>query len=68
MPGASVAVLARNAKTHAWTVAGHPSVAPDGTFRLSYRVRHTTQLVAQWQGDVALSGDGSPAVTIAKRK
>jgi hypothetical protein len=31
-------------------------------------VRHTTQLVAQWQGDVALSGDGSPVVTISKKK
>ena len=66
--GASVAVLAHNPKTHAWTVAGKPRVAPDGTFKLTYRIRHTTQLVAQWQGDVALSGDGSPVVTIAKRK
>src|SRR3954469_10890145 len=68
VPGAQVAVLARNATTHAWTVAGEPRVAPDGTFKLTYRVRHTTQLVAQWQGDVALSGDGSPVVTITKRK
>jgi photosystem II stability/assembly factor-like uncharacterized protein len=68
LPGATVAVLALNPSTHAWTVAGQPRVAADGTFKLSYRVRHTTRLVAQWQGDVALSGDGSPVVTIAKRK
>jgi hypothetical protein len=43
-------------------------VAADGTFKLTYRVRHTTQFVAQWQGGVALSGDGSPVVTIAKKK
>jgi hypothetical protein len=24
--------------------------------------------VAQWRGDIGLSGDGSPVVTIAKRK
>jgi photosystem II stability/assembly factor-like uncharacterized protein len=68
VPGATVAVLARNPKTHAWTVAGKPRVAADGTFKLMYRVTHTTQLVAQWQGDVALSGDGTRVVTIVKRK
>jgi photosystem II stability/assembly factor-like uncharacterized protein len=68
VPGAVVTVLARNAATHAWTVAGEPQVGADGTFKLSYRVRHTTQLVAQWQGDVALSGDGTPVVTIVNQK
>src|SRR4051812_22240222 len=68
VPGATVAVLARNPKTHAWTVAGHPSVAADGSFKLTYSVRRTAQFVAQWQGDVALSGDGSPVVTVAKKK
>ncbi|MEA2409687.1 MAG: hypothetical protein QOC77_248 [Thermoleophilaceae bacterium] len=68
VPGASVAVLARNANTHAWTVAARPQVAADGTFTLLRRISHTTQLVAQWRGDIGLSGDGSPAVTIAKEK
>jgi hypothetical protein len=43
-------------------------VAEDGTFKLFYRVSHTTQLVAQWRGDVGLSGDGSGVVTIVKTK
>jgi hypothetical protein len=66
--GATVAVLARDASSHRWTVAGEPTVSADGTFTLSYRVRHTTQLVAQWSGGGDLNGAGSAVVTIAKRK
>jgi photosystem II stability/assembly factor-like uncharacterized protein len=68
VPGAPVAVLARNATTHAWTVAAQPRVAADGTFTFLYPVSHSTQLVAQWRGDIDLSGDGSPVVTISKNK
>jgi photosystem II stability/assembly factor-like uncharacterized protein len=66
--GASVVVLARNVQTHRWTVAREPHVSADGTFTFLYPVTHSTQLVAQWRGDIGLSGDGSPVVTIAKRK
>jgi photosystem II stability/assembly factor-like uncharacterized protein len=66
--GAPVAVLARNASSHSWSVAGETTASAAGTFTISYRVRHTTQLVAQWRGDADAGGAGSPVVTIVKKR
>jgi hypothetical protein len=65
--GATVAVLARNPKTHHWTVVGRPRVSATGTFTTSMNVRRTTPLVAQWSGTADVRGDGSPVVTVVKR-
>lgn len=67
-PEAVVTVSAHNPATGRWTVIGRPVVAPDGTFSLSHKVRHTTQYVAQWPGSAVISGDGSPMVSVVKRK
>ncbi|MEA2467699.1 MAG: hypothetical protein QOJ57_1825 [Thermoleophilaceae bacterium] len=66
--GAVVTVLARNPKTRRWTVIAKPTVSATGTFTISHKVRHTTQYVAQWPGTAALTGDGSPVVSIVKKK
>jgi photosystem II stability/assembly factor-like uncharacterized protein len=65
--GAPVVVLARNANSHRWTVVGQPTASATGTFTTSYRVSHTTQLVAQWSGSTGVNGAGSRLVTIRKR-
>jgi hypothetical protein len=62
-----VTVLARDVATHDWTVVGTRRASATGRFTISYRVSHTTQLVAQWRGDGSVNGAGSPAVTIVKR-
>jgi photosystem II stability/assembly factor-like uncharacterized protein len=66
--GAVVTVSARNPATRKWTVIASPTVSSDGTFTVSHKVRHTTQFVAQWPGTAALTGDGSPVVSVVKRK
>src|SRR3954469_708462 len=66
--GAVVTVSAHNPATGKWTVIGRPVVSAKGTFTLSHKVRHTTQYVAQWPGTAVLSGDGSPMVSVVKRK
>src|SRR3954452_13360525 len=65
--GASIAVLARNASTHEWSVLGTRRVAGTGKFTISLRVSGTTQLVAQWRGSGDVNGAGSPVATIVKR-
>ena len=67
MPGASVVVFARAVPAGKWRVVSTPAVGADGSFTTSVRVRRTTQVVAQWRGDVAVAGAGSHAVTIRKR-
>ena len=64
---ASVTVFARNARTHNWTVVGSRRTSATGKFTISYRVTHTTQLVAQWRGSGDVNGAGSPTVTIVKK-
>ncbi len=66
--GARVAVLARNPTTHGWRVVGRPAVSATGTFSTSMTIRHTTPLVAQWSGTADVRGDGSPVVTIVKKR
>jgi photosystem II stability/assembly factor-like uncharacterized protein len=66
--GAVVTVSAHNPATGRWTVIGRPVVSAKGTFTLSHKVRHTTQYVAQWPGNAVLAGDGSPMVSVVKRK
>jgi photosystem II stability/assembly factor-like uncharacterized protein len=66
--GAVVTVSARNPATRRWTVIATPIVSAKGTFTISHKVRHTTQYVAQWPGTAVLAGDGSPMVSVVKRK
>jgi photosystem II stability/assembly factor-like uncharacterized protein len=66
--GAVVTVSARNPATRKWTVIASPTVSAKGTFTVSHKVRHTTQFVAQWPGTAVLTGDGSPMVSVVKRK
>ena len=44
--------------------------ASNGSFTVSFRVRRSSQFVAQWAGDDRLAGDGTTAVkvTVKKRK
>ena len=65
--GASITVLARNARTHNWSVVGTRHANAAGEFSISYRVTHTTQLVAQWPGSADVNGAGSPVATIVKK-
>jgi photosystem II stability/assembly factor-like uncharacterized protein len=65
--GALVTVFARNVRTHNWTTAASRPMPATGKLTISYRVTHTTQLVAQWRGSGDVSGAGSPVVTIVKR-
>ena len=65
--GAPVIVSARNPKSNRWTLVGTPSVSATGTFTISYTVRRTTELVAQWRGDSDHTGDGSRVVAIVRR-
>jgi photosystem II stability/assembly factor-like uncharacterized protein len=65
--GASITVLARNPRTHNWSVAGTRHATATGKFTISYRVTHTAQLVAQWRGSGDENGAGSPVATIVKR-
>jgi photosystem II stability/assembly factor-like uncharacterized protein len=65
--GASITVLARNVRTHNWSVVGTRHANATGKFAISYRVTHTTQLVAQWRGSGDVSGAGSPVATIVKK-
>jgi photosystem II stability/assembly factor-like uncharacterized protein len=66
--GAIVTVSARNPITRKWTVIATPTVSAKGTFTVSHKVKRTTQYVAQWPGTAVLTGDGSPMVSIVKRK
>ena len=43
------------------------TVAPDGTFRTSWRIGRTTRYVAQWIGDDDQAGDGSRPLTVHVR-
>jgi hypothetical protein len=65
--GALVTVRARNVRTHNWTTAASRVMPLTGRLTISYRVTHTTQLVAQWAGSGDVNGAGSPAATIVKR-
>jgi photosystem II stability/assembly factor-like uncharacterized protein len=65
--GAVVTVLARNARTHRWTVLGTRHATGSGKFSITCPVSQTTQLVAQWPGGGGLSGAGSPVATIVKK-
>jgi photosystem II stability/assembly factor-like uncharacterized protein len=65
--GALVTVRARNARTHNWTTVATRVMPLNGKLTISYRVTHTTQLVAQWRGNGDVIGAGSPAATIVKR-
>jgi hypothetical protein len=65
--GSWVTVLARNVRTHNWTVVGSRRASATGRFTISYGVTHTTELVAQWRGGGDVNGAGSPVVTIVKR-
>jgi photosystem II stability/assembly factor-like uncharacterized protein len=65
--GASVVVSARNPKSNRWTLVGTPTVSATGTFSTPYRVRRTTELVAQWRGDADHNGAGSRVFTITRR-
>ena len=67
LEGASVTVLARNARTHNWSVVGSRRASATGKFTISYRVTHTTELVAQWRGSGDVNGAGSPVATIVKK-
>jgi photosystem II stability/assembly factor-like uncharacterized protein len=65
--GASITVLARNVRTHNWSVVGTRHASATGKFSIPYRVTHTTQLVAQWRGSGDVNGAGSPVAAIVKR-
>jgi len=43
-------------------------VASNGAFSTVWRVRTTSRFVAQWRGDDAHRGDGTPAVTVGVRR
>ena len=42
------------------------TVASNGRFSTSFSIANTTSFVAQWAGDAARAGDGSPAVTVRR--
>lgn len=65
--GVPIMVLARDVSTHNWSVVGIRYANGAGRFSISYRVTHTTQLVAQWRGAGDVNGAGSPVATIVKR-
>jgi hypothetical protein len=48
-------------------VVGTRHAGPAGKFSISYRVTHTTQLVAQWRGSGDVNGAGSPVAAIVKK-
>ncbi len=66
--GARIQISARNPKINEWRVVAVATVSSTGTFTTSYRVARTSQIVAQWRGDADHNGDGSPAITITKKK
>jgi photosystem II stability/assembly factor-like uncharacterized protein len=65
--GATVVVSVRRAGSSAWSVIDTPKASSTGTFTSSIRVRTTTTVVAQWYGDAAHDGDGSPAIQIVRK-
>jgi hypothetical protein len=65
--GATVVLSARRPGSASWSVIDTPKVSSSGTFTSSIRVRATTQVVAQWSGDAAHSGDGSRVIAIVRK-
>ena len=44
------------------------TVAANGSFTLSFRLKKATTFVAHWGGDGVRQGDGSPVVTVPLRQ
>ena len=65
--GARVLVARRDLGSGRWsqTIA---TVRSDGTFVTNWTVKRSSSFVAQWAGDAALNGDGSPALRVTIRK
>ena len=65
--GARVLVARRDLTSGRWsqTIA---TVRSDGTFATNWSVKRSSSFVAQWAGDAALNGDGSPALRVTIRK
>ncbi|HEX8054664.1 MAG TPA: hypothetical protein VF517_16880 [Thermoleophilaceae bacterium] len=62
-PGARVQVSVRELGSGRWT-RQFVTVRSDGTFITNWTVKRSSSFVAQWAGDQALNGDGSPALRV----
>jgi photosystem II stability/assembly factor-like uncharacterized protein len=65
--GATVVLSSRRQSSSVWRVIATPRVSSAGTFTSSVRVRSTAEVVAQWYGDAAHNGDGSPVLVIPRK-
>jgi hypothetical protein len=61
--GARVQVSVRELGSNRWT-RQFVTVRSDGTFATNWTVKRSSSFVAQWAGDQALNGDGSPALRV----
>jgi hypothetical protein len=66
-PGSRV-LIARRLRGEAVGDQRLAAVAPDGTFRTTWRIGRTTRYVAQWIGDDDQAGDGSSTHTVHVRR
>jgi photosystem II stability/assembly factor-like uncharacterized protein len=68
--GERVTVLARQtgAKSGTNWVSQERTVAANGTFTTSWKIKKGTIFIARWSGDSARDGDGAPAVTVKLKK
>jgi photosystem II stability/assembly factor-like uncharacterized protein len=66
-PGSRV-LIARRLRGEAVWDQRLAAVAPDGTFRTTWRIGRTTRYVAQWIGDDDQAGDGSSTHTVHVRR
>ena len=65
-PGAIVEVAMRELTSNRWR-RQLVAVRSDGTFSTTWTVKRSSSFVAQWAGDQALNGDGSPALRVTVR-
>lgn len=65
-----VTVLARQAGAKSGTrwVSQERTVAANGTFTTSWKIKKGTIFIARWSGDSAHDGDGAPAISVTLKK
>jgi photosystem II stability/assembly factor-like uncharacterized protein len=68
--GERVTVLARQAGAKSGTgwVSQERTVAANGTFTTSWKIKKGTVFIARWSGDSARDGDGAPAISVKVKK
>lgn len=64
----NVSVMVRSATGSSWSRLQPKPTSGTGTFTVKRKIRGTTYVVAQWEGDSATNGDGSNVLTITGAK